>query len=111
MPDEISIVPPFILGDVSVLFVSVCDPDSVVTVLSIKSVFPLLFIPVPAIICPAPENCENSNEEFPISIVSDVTTKPESAFVFPFSTNEKEPDVTVVLLLKSDDLDHAPLSL
>ena len=106
-----SMVPPLISGVVSVLLVSVCESAKVVTVLSIVSVLPDLFIPVPAIICPAPENCENSKEEFPISIVSDVTTKPESAFVFPFSTNEKEPDVTVVLLLKSDDLDHDPVSL
>ena len=86
-----SIFPPFISGDVSVLLVSVCESAKVVTVLSIVRVLPDLFIPVPAIICPAPENCENSKEEFPISIVSDVTTKPESAFVFPFSTNEKNP--------------------
>ena len=100
-----------ITGVVNVLFVSVCEPDKVITVLSMVSVFPSLSIPLPAIICPAPENCENSKGVFPMSIVSEVTTNPESAFVFPLSTNEKEPDVTVSLLLKSVDLVHDPLSL
>ena len=106
-----SIVPLLISGFDIILFDSVWEPDIVTTVSSIVNVFPSLFIPVPAVICPAPENCENSIEFVPMFILSEVTTNPESAFVLPLSTKEKDPEVTFILELKSLDLSQEPLVL
>ena len=96
---------------VIVLFVKFWVPVKVTTVLSIVRVLPSLSIPFPAVICPAPENWENSIEFVPMFISSEVTTKPESAFVVPLSTKENEPDVTFVFELKSVALSQEPVLL
>ena len=66
------------------------------------------FNPSPAIIWPAPENCENSISVVPISIVPDVLqTNPKCLFSVPFSTNVKLPFISLSLL-KSFVLIQAP---
>ena len=58
------------------------------------------FNPSPAIIWPAPENCENSISVVPISIVPDVLqTNPKCLFSVPFSTNVKLPFISLSLLI------------
>ena len=78
--------------------------------LSISKVLPVLFNPVPAVICPAPENWENSKLVVPIVIEpSVVNTKPESALIVPSSINVKTPGVTSLFSSKSVALTHEPL--
>ena len=89
-------------GVTNVLFVNVWDPVSVMTVLSIFIVFPDLSNPVPAVICPAPENWEKAILVVPIIIEpSVVKTNPESALLFPSSINVNAPLVTSASLSKS----------
>ena len=58
-------------GEVSVLFVNVCAVvRSAVTAVLIDSVLPDLDNPVPAVICPAPENCVKVSDVVPSVIVS-----------------------------------------
>ena len=65
-------------------------------------VLPDLVSPVPAVICPAPENCANDKAVVPTVIAPFVvTTHPESALTEPSSTNVNAPPVTSAFASKS----------
>jgi hypothetical protein len=55
------------------------------------TVFPVMFIPAPAVISPAPENCVNVTPFVPMIVEGFETTQPLDAFVVPVSTNTNDP--------------------
>ena len=72
---------------------------------------PVRVRPSPAVNDPAPENCVNAIEVDPTVIApSVVSTKPESAFCVPASTNTKAPAVTSAVESKSVARVGAPLA-
>ena len=58
---------------------------------STANVLPVFDKPLPAVICPAPENCENVKLPLVASptVVPEVTVKPLSPLTVPSSTNVK----------------------
>ena len=76
-----------------------------------SSVFPLLLMLVPPVICPAPLNCANVRAVTPIVTVPlFVITKPASALTVPSSTNVKAPVPTSASASKSPARVGAPLA-
>ena len=89
--------------------VNVGEANVAITVVSTDSVFADFVIPVPAVICPAPENCVNVREVVSSVIASFVvSTYPISALTVPSETKTYIPVVTLAEVLASVDLDAAP---
>ena len=73
------------------------------------SVLPLFDMPVPAMICPAPENCVKVRSETPRVIEPVVvSTQPEEALRVPSVMKVNMPDVTSASVSASVERLHAP---